>query len=225
MSNEITPTVQPFDFNGHNVRVVMRDGEPWFVAADVCVILEIGNTSDAVGRLDGADLGQAEVRNTRGEMRPTNVINESGLWELVIRSDKPEAKPFRRWVTSEVLPSIRRTGGYSLAAPTLSPLDTLQAMIDQLRAQEARALAIESRTAVIEAKVSAGAGEYDEFTTLAYAKLNDLPTDRVSCQKHGQRATRLMRQRGTAPRKRQDATFGKVNVYPVAFLDETADEA
>lgn len=103
--------ITPFNFNGHAVRVIIIDGEPWWVAADVCEALEISNVTQAVGRLDEADLCQAEV-SSGGQGRSVNVINESGLYELIVRSDKPAAKPFRRWVTTEVLPSIRKTGGY-----------------------------------------------------------------------------------------------------------------
>jgi DNA-damage-inducible protein D len=71
--------------------------------------------------------------------------------------------------------------------------------------------------------VAAIEGAHNWFTTLAYAKINDLPTDRVSCQRHGQRAARLMRSRGEEPIKRQDATFGTINTYPVDVLDETAE--
>jgi prophage antirepressor-like protein len=194
--------ITPFDFQGNSVRVITIDGEPWWVAADVCA---------AVGIVDARD----PVVDSAGRRNPTTwVINESGLYELIIRSDKPEARSFRRWVTAEVLPQIRKTGSYSVKPMTPGELLVQQAqmMLDQ-----------ERRTTVLEAKVAAIEGAHDEFTTLAYAKLNDLPTDRVSCQKHGQRASRLMRSSGQEPRKRQDATFGTVNVYPVTVLEETIE--
>jgi hypothetical protein len=102
----------PFDFEEQAVRVVMRDGEPWFVAADVCRVLEILNTSDAVKRLDDDEVTLDQIE---GNHRPTNLVSESGLYALVIRSDKPAARRFRKWITAEVLPAIRRTGRYDHA--------------------------------------------------------------------------------------------------------------
>lgn len=212
----------PFDFHSHRVRVVTIDGEPWFVVNDVCAALGIDNPRDAIVRLRSVSVGQTDVQDSAGRMRRTNVVNESGLYRLILRSDKPEAEAFQDWVTDDVLPQIRRTGGYGQRS-ALSPAEFLLQQAQMLVDQERRTRELENRTRVIEAKQSAQDGAYDEFTALAYAKLNDLPTDRVSCQLHGQRATRLMRQRGSEPRKRQDATFGTVNVYPAAILDETAN--
>ncbi len=97
---------------GHGqLRTVVREGEPWFVAADVAVVLGIGRTDDAVARLDDDEKGADSIRTPGGEQTMT-VINESGLFSLVLTSRKPQAKPFKRWVTHEVLPSISRTGGY-----------------------------------------------------------------------------------------------------------------
>lgn len=104
-------SVIPFDFEGNAVRVIDRAGEPWFVAADVCRVLDIVNVTQAVGRLDDDEVTLCQIE---GSHRPTNLINESGLYALIVRSDKPNARPFRKWVTAEVLPSIRRTGRYEL---------------------------------------------------------------------------------------------------------------
>jgi hypothetical protein len=111
----------PFDFEEQAVRVTMRDGEPWFVATDACRVLEIQNASDAVKRLDDDEVTLDLIE---GSHRPTNLISESGLYALVIRSDKPAAKRFRKWITAEVLPTIRRTGSYTLTppAPTAEPM-------------------------------------------------------------------------------------------------------
>ena len=102
-----------------SVRVVMIDGEPWFVAVDVCRILEISNSRDAVARLDDdekADVGITDTSSNGVQQRRTvTAISESGLYALIFTSRKPEAKKFRKWVTHEVLPSIRKTGGYSIA--------------------------------------------------------------------------------------------------------------
>ena len=103
--------IQVFDFEDNAVRVVDIDGEPWFVAADVARVLEYRNAPDAVRNLDDDERGTHIVRTPSGDQEMT-VINESGLYHLVLVSRKPEAKKFRKWVTAEVLPSIRKTGAY-----------------------------------------------------------------------------------------------------------------
>jgi prophage antirepressor-like protein len=92
-------------------RTLDIDGEPWFVLSDVCRELEIGNTSDAARRLDDDEKGVATIDTLGGSQR-TTIINESGLYNLILNSRKPAAKKFKKWVTSEVLPSIRKMGGY-----------------------------------------------------------------------------------------------------------------
>ena len=103
--------IQVFDFEDNAVRVVDIDGEPWFVAADVCRVLDIKNSRDAVADLDDDEKGVVNT-DTLGGKQEMRVINESGLYNLIFRSRKPEAKKFRKWVTAEVLPSIRKTGMY-----------------------------------------------------------------------------------------------------------------
>jgi hypothetical protein len=101
-----------FNFDAAAVRVVTgHDGEPWFVAADVATALTIGRTDDAVGRLDDDEKGAATIRTPGGDQQ-MSIINESGLYSLILTSRKPEAKRFKRWVTHEVLPAIRKTGAY-----------------------------------------------------------------------------------------------------------------
>lgn len=91
----------------------MLDGEPYFVAKDVCSILGISNHNDVVGRLDD-DERRGSVMPTPSGRQIMTIVNESGLYNLIFRSNKPEAKSFRKWVTSEVLPTLRRTGRYEL---------------------------------------------------------------------------------------------------------------
>ncbi len=103
--------MQIFNYHNNQVRTIQKDGEPWFVLKDVCGILHIGNTADVYNRLDDDEKGVGQI-DTLGGRQKVSVINESGLYNVILRSDKPEAKPFRKWVTSEVLPSIRKTGVY-----------------------------------------------------------------------------------------------------------------
>jgi prophage antirepressor-like protein len=110
-----------FDFEDSPVRTVQSDGEVWFVAADLCNILALSNPTMAVQSLDDDEVTLSSIE---GSHRPTNLVNEFGLYSLVLKSRKPEAKKFKRWVTHEVLPSIRKTGTYNQAkhVPRLSTL-------------------------------------------------------------------------------------------------------
>lgn len=116
MSHSIATSVVPFSFDHFTVRAINRNGEIWFVAADVCAVLDIKNTTQALTALDTDErsmfnIGRSAINGGGGEV---NIVNESGLYALILRSRKPEAKRFRKWVTSEVLPAIRKTGAYSL---------------------------------------------------------------------------------------------------------------
>lgn len=104
--------LQVFDFEGSNVRTVNIDGNPYFVGKDVATILGYKNTKDALLKhVDGEDKLGSQIA-TSGQNREMKVINESGLYSLVLSSKLPSAKKFKHWVTSEVLPAIRKTGAY-----------------------------------------------------------------------------------------------------------------
>lgn len=141
--------IQVWNYEGAEVRTVQIDGEPWFVLADICRELELSNPSKVADRLDPDEKANFELGLRGGS---TNLINESGLYTVILRSDKPQAKPFRKWVTSVVLPSIRKTGSYSVQQPNafenLSPqlqvliqMETRQKQIEARQAEQATALA------------------------------------------------------------------------------------
>ncbi|MEN3166710.1 Bro-N domain-containing protein [Gluconobacter sp. OJB] len=110
----------PFSFESHDVRVVMRNGQPWWVLADVCRVLEIVNPARSASRLDDDEKG-IHTMNTLGGPQEVTVINESGLYSLIFTSRKAAAKRFKKWVTSEVLPQIRKTGGYRADQVSYAP--------------------------------------------------------------------------------------------------------
>lgn len=110
----MSKALQVFNFEKRDVRVVMKGSEPWFVAKDVCDVLEIQNARDTIARVLDEDEKGVDKIDTLGGAQEMNVINESGVYTLVMRSNKPEAKRFRKWVTSEVLPALRKTGSYSV---------------------------------------------------------------------------------------------------------------
>ncbi|VTZ26121.1 hypothetical protein MPC4_110066 [Methylocella tundrae] len=109
-----------FKFEGHVVRTVSKDDETWFVAADVCEVLELTDTGKTVERLDDDEKGTNTIRTLGG---PQNLltVNESGLYNLIFTSRKPEARKFRKWVTNEVLPTIRKTGLYETEKADAAP--------------------------------------------------------------------------------------------------------
>lgn len=105
----------------HEIRTIQKDdGSIWFVAKDVCDTLEIKNSRDAISNLDDDERGVGNA-DTPGGNQKLSLVSESGLYMLIFRSRKPEAKKFRKWVTSEVLPEIRKTGSYIQAQPQISP--------------------------------------------------------------------------------------------------------
>ena len=132
--------MQIFTYNSNEVRTVEMNGEPWFVLKDVCEVLGMDSTQlkKVADRLEADEKGRTQI-TTPGGMQESWVINESGLYNVILRSDKPEAKPFRKWVTSEVLPSIRKHGAYmtpeSLQAAILNP-DTMIQLCQQLKAEQ-----------------------------------------------------------------------------------------
>lgn len=116
------------------IRTITKDGEPWFVAADVCKALDIANTTDALNRLDDDEKARLNLGLCGGA---TNCVNEPGLYSLVLGSRKPEARAFKRWITHDVVPSIRKTGGYSLPKDYPSALRALADSEEQRMSLEA----------------------------------------------------------------------------------------
>lgn len=132
----MTTDIMPFDFHGQTVRTLTDShGEPWFVAKDVCDILGITNSRDAMSSLDDDEKGVANT-DTPGGRQNVSIVSEPGLYVLIGKSRKPEAKAFRRWVNHEVLPSIRKTGGYAMSSMSveeraLSIMGELKAIVDR----------------------------------------------------------------------------------------------
>lgn len=130
------------------VRTVTKDGEPWFVAADVCRALEVGNSRQALTRLDEDEKGVIST-DTPGGKQEVSIVNEPGLYTLVLGSRKPEAKNFKRWITHEVIPSIRKHGAYA----TGETIDRIIAdpdfgirLLDQLKQEREARLSLEAQT-------------------------------------------------------------------------------
>ena len=146
--------IVPFNFGDQPVRIEDRDGAPWFVLADVCRVLGLMNPSVVARRLDDDERDDLNISDPIGRGQQTTVINESGLYRLILTSRKDTAKQFSKWVTSEVLPSVRRTGSYGAPAPSLDLMDTAT-LHRLLLSHTGKALAQEERIAALEPQAAA----------------------------------------------------------------------
>ena len=148
--------IRIFNYNSSEVRTIQTDGEPWFVLRDVCNVLGISHVKDTADRLDQDEVGQTEVIDSLGRKQTATIINESGLYNVILRSDKPEAKPFRKWVTSEVLPTIRRHGLYATpdtVEKMLADPDTTIKLLETIKQERASRLALEAQAEADKPKV------------------------------------------------------------------------
>lgn len=147
--------MQTFVYSGAEVRTVRKDGTPWFVLKDVCGVLGISKYRDVAERLDPDERGPVRV-DTLGGVQEMTCISESGLYNVILRSDKPEAKPFRKWVTAEVLPAIRRSGGYIAGQNDLSPAElmakALKVAEQTLAERDARISSLQVQNAIMAPK-------------------------------------------------------------------------
>lgn len=135
--------LQIFNFNENQVRTVLINNEPWFVAKDVCEILEITNPTMALQRLDNDERAKFNL----GRQGETNIVNEPGLYTLILGSRKPEAKQFKRWVTHEVIPAIRKHGAYmtpETIEKVLTDPDTIIKLATNLKEERAKRMAAEA---------------------------------------------------------------------------------
>lgn len=114
-----------------NVRIILQDNEPWFVAKDVCDCLEINNSRQALSRLDDDEKNSVILNDGTAGNPEKSIVNEYGLYSLVLSSRKPEAKEFKRWITHDVLPSLRKYGTYSMNIPRTLP-DALKAYASEI---------------------------------------------------------------------------------------------
>ncbi|MCW2279122.1 BRO family protein [Heliophilum fasciatum] len=157
---------QVFHYEGAQVRTILIDGQPWFVARDVCNVLEIGNPTQALERLDQDEKRTMTASHltlisneSQNKARFYTLVNEPGLYSLILGSRKPEAKAFKRWITHEVLPSIRQTGAYQL--PTFEgrklPRNYIEAMECIIETEQMRLELV--------AKVEADAPKVEAFDT------------------------------------------------------------
>ena len=187
----------PYTYNDQQVRVLDIDGEPWFVLADLCKVLDLSNPTMVAERVDPDALSTAEVIDSMGRGQSARIVSEPGMYEVIFLSRKEEAKLFRRWVVAEVLPSIRKTGGYGnreltpqelMARAVLAAQDTIKALEATSDAQRARLALVEPKATAFDrwlssnvdysvghvAKALAIAGAANIGRTRLFAKLAEL---------------------------------------------------
>jgi prophage antirepressor-like protein len=142
---------QEFVFETHSIRAQIKDSEPWWMLADVCAVLEIANSRNVVARLEDDQLRVCSIDTSAGQ-RQAQFVSESGLWSVILGAKKnPKTKPFQDWVTREVMPSIRKTGAYSVQALPVDPLSL--ALKAALETRE-MVLANDNRVTILEADVA-----------------------------------------------------------------------
>lgn len=210
-----------------SVRTVLLNNEVWFCAKDVCDILEIKNVTQAVQRLEEDERSMFNI----GRQGNTNFINESGLYTLILRSDKPEAKPFRKWITSEVIPAIRKTGKYEE-----KPMTSAQYLLQQAQWM----VEAENRMNNIENNVIGLADSIENndksirrlennqrrtvtsthLTVIAYANIKGIKPKSYHAPSIGKKATRMCRERNLMTGTTVDSRYGLINTYPIEVLDE-----
>jgi len=182
-----------------SVRTVLLNNEVWFCAKDVCDILEIKNVTQAVQRLEEDERSMFNI----GRQGNTNFINESGLYTLILRSDKPEAKPFRKWITSEVIPAIRKTGKYEE-----KPMTSAQYLLQQAQWM----VEAENRMNNIENDVAQ--------TSQSIGNMKGIKPNTYNSSVMGRKATKVCRTRGLLTGTVVDSKYGLINTYPLEVLDE-----
>lgn len=195
------------------VRTLQKDDEVWFVASDVCRALEIGNPSQALTRLEEDEKSTIISNEGATKGREINIISEAGLYNLVLGSRKPEAKAFKRWITHEVVPQIRKTGSYGVAK---TPTEMLVLMAQELDKQSKAVLEVKEDVKRLESKIMTVPNEY--YTVAGYANLKGKRIDVTRANQIGRYAANLSRKWGYEIGHVSDARYGTVNSYHMDIL-------
>jgi prophage antirepressor-like protein len=223
--------VSTFNFNNFEVRTITKDGEPYFVATDVCKILNLSNTTEAIKPI--ADEDKSTFRISAGGL-PVNIINESGLYTLILKSNKPEAKSFKKWITSEVLPSIRKTGSYSTKSNNLSHSELILEMAKANVEYERRMKELEQEQEEMKQEIK---DEHLDFlklrnnvnrlavnnkylTVIAFANTKNIRAKDYNAAVIGKIATKQCLDKNIKTGSVVDGRFGIVKTYPIEILTD-----
>lgn len=220
-----------FNFQSKEVRVVLINDELWFVAKDVCEILELEQVSRACDRLREKDRGVTLITTPSGDQQMV-IISEFGLYELVLSSRKKEAKQFKYWLCDEVIPSIRKTGGY---VKPMSPAEIIIAQGQAMLAMEKRQTEMEAELAMIrhiveanELETQANTAELERFrnghgyyfSIAGFCSLKGLKPSLEWMKQQGRKASAICKIKGINPVPVTDPRWGMVNTYPDMVLVE-----
>ncbi|WP_341531409.1 BRO family protein (plasmid) [Nostoc sp. UHCC 0302] len=216
-----------FSFESQEVRFVGTAEKPEWVGADVCACLQLSDTSKALETLELDEKGTKNVRTPGGEQEMLTVT-EAGLYRLIFKSRKPIAKRFQRWVFHEVLPSIRKTGIYSVSQGAMTQIQIIAALAQQMAEQEQRLLEQERQQAEVLARLKAVEVEQDRFNTpcghkytiMGFAKLQGLEISLSQAGSKGKKASALCRKQGIEVEQIHDPRFGHVGLYPQSILNQ-----
>lgn len=207
--------LQAFDFEACAVRTVRDvDGEPWFVARDVAEVLDLDTA--AVARTVDADERGLHAVQTASGVQQMVVVNEAGLYAMIFKSRKPEAKRFKRWVTHELLPTIRKTGAY--VTDTAAASDPILAQARMLIEMRLRQIAQEQRLGAIEQRIDALPAPTTHLSVLAFANLKGIRLDNRLASVLGKHCAALTRLDGGVIGAVADDHYGTVGNYPLPVL-------
>mgnify|MGYP003563021687 CR=1 FL=1 len=212
----------PFEYKSNDIRVVTDDtGDPWWVAKDICGV-GLGNTSQALSYLDDDEQTVITDDSLTSSRNPNvSIINESGLYSLILRSRKPEAKQFKRWITHDVLPSVRTTGLYAVGSA--SELDLIIQSAQAMKKIETLQIEHDQRLQILEAKTHQNSGETGYWTISAWCRLNNLTLSLEEAKRKGRQASRLSKNWNVSVSHVPDERFGTVNSYREDVLEEVFD--
>ena len=213
-----------------SVRTILVDNEVWFCIKDVCDILELTNPTVVAKRLDEDEVTKFNLGSKFGI---TNFTNESGLYTLILRSDKKEAKPFRKWITSEVIPAIRKTGKYEEKKKPLTQAELILQQAQWMVEAESRINNIENNVIGLTDTVENNDKSIkrlennqrrtvtsNHLTVIAYANIKGIKPKSYHAPSIGKKATKICREKDLLIGTTVDSRYGLINTYPVEVLDE-----
>lgn len=209
-----------FEYDKSSVRTIVVDGTVYFVAKDVCEALSITNPNNVYQRLHAEDIVSMEVEDSIGRKQKMYLVNESGLYDLIFESRKDEAKVFRRWVTTEVLPSIRKTGKYELQKDSLTAMNLMRQQLDyliehekQLREHKEKLENHETRLSEIEAQITTVNKDYLSLAGYYALKKQTWGLSQVEASQVGKKLKKASDLAGMPIIRIHDSKFGEVNGY------------
>lgn len=208
--------LMPFKFEEINVRtLVEEDGSVWFVAKDVAEVLKYKTWhTNLIGNIPDEWKGSKRI-TTLGGSQEVAMVSEQGLYFFLARSDMPKALPFQKWITGEVVPSIRKTGSYSI--PKADKYAIMRNMLNALEAQEKKIEKHESEIKGLQMDLYKRDGY---FCVAGYLSRLGQPCDTKTAAKHGRKLSSVCRARNVEISSIDHPAFGRVNTYPEAMLDE-----